>query len=685
MQFICILVLAVPFNALRNTDQGPYSSGSIELEADHPEEEAYALPELGPAGCCLQVNLGLDVTTESISAELTSSMPSTAYSCSGSTELTKFVFLEEHHIRKQLSTRPRDAAELCAETLDSSALLYELGALLHASTKLYPVGSWMEAVLLEKSGPGEFIGSDGKVAPCSGSPAYSKVPSQFLAWFGCQDFNHIELLASTIGIEILDDKNKLEQKVFIQLKFDLEESAVAHLTWGRLLVEQALRDAPESQLAADSNLPSVLVEKLRAVVQRLTESGNGRHGLRAMQSSSAKATALLERFVPGAVSVKPAATHNMVKPAAPVAILPTEAQLLPLLPMAPSSEPQRPSVATGPSQEKSTSISGANVAGAIADFGKKMQKARQVALTHLVYISDHGFFYADIPDLAPSITGRHALLTDPITIAQEWSPFVTTLHDKHGTWAVSYEQCEKYLNHFDGQVHTIDFPREWGTETATYPTWLKFDPPAQTGKALFLTPKADHNGAFRLNDKLCEWIGCWEAKGMGLEVRTVSSAEQALQIIESYPTASLDHVVLSGHGSPQSLGWGEGHPTTDGLFMNSPMTNKVMAALKNVVTSDGSVAVDACETGMGSEHRHANELKDLGRGVGTPKNLFESIKMKMGARKVYAPTRSYSVGDYYSAANFQEGVCTPDAREHSWESEYGDLGRVVSALQTAQK
>lgn len=294
-------------------------------------------------------------------------------------------------------------------------------------------------------------------------------------------------------------------------------------------------------------------------------------------------------------------------------------------------------------------------------------------------------------DLAPAVVGRHALVSASVdeNVVEAWSPFVDTLSTENGFSANRYDKCDGLLKGFSGSVSTKEFDVDLvgggkGKFGATYPKELKYSPSGGTGShALFLVPEADHNGAFRLNNELCQWIACWAGKGLGMLVKSVATPQQALQTLKTFAANSLKHVVLGGHGSPGSLGWGDGHPASNGLFMGSAMTKKVLGELKQKLAADGSVVIDACETAYGSENRMPGEVaRGAKEGTLKPQNLFEHVKVDLKDNKVYAPTRSYSVNDYHSAANFRTGDCTPDARPHRWHSpKYGDLGKVVSALQ----
>jgi len=248
------------------------------------------------------------------------------------------------------------------------------------------------------------------------------------------------------------------------------------------------------------------------------------------------------------------------------------------------------------------------------------------------------------------------------------------------------------------------------TQEHMYPKDLRYTPEGGTtkGNVLFLTPEDDHNGAFAMNTQLCEWLACWAGKGYGVLAQTVGSVAQAIKTVKGFKAKTLAHVVLSGHGFQQGLMWGKDSDPDSGLMMRPPpgqhwtlqkhqnraaSTATLLKELNSKLAADASVVVDACSTGQGSgasvEKWRANgsqgpdplDLETLKRNG--HQNLFEEVKINVGERTVWAPTRPYSVEDYKRASEgLDKGGCSPDTKgghtsPYTWA---GGEGKVVRAL-----
>jgi hypothetical protein len=203
--------------------------------------------------------------------------------------------------------------------------------------------------------------------------------------------------------------------------------------------------------------------------------------------------------------------------------------------------------------------------------------------------------------------------------------------------------AERWLNAFNVDVVSITQDvSEDATRTKIF-TYADLDPKIPPGGkplylpdgafnpahpyVLFLYTKTDHNGAFRFTPKLCSRLDCWGSRGYKVVMRRIESKEEAKGVLDKFADDSIHHVVLSGHGNPFTLQWGEG---SDGSLdsrlgsWGSSGTEKFLLKLREKLKINGTVLLDACST--------AGKIRF---GI---QNLYEYVASKLPGRRITAST-----------------------------------------------
>jgi len=286
--------------------------------------------------------------------------------------------------------------------------------------------------------------------------------------------------------------------------------------------------------------------------------------------------------------------------------------------------------------------------------------------------------------------------------------------------ANKYAKCNVLMAGWKGVLSSKEHsvPEEWvfpeGTQEHMYPKHIKYTPEdgGAKGDVLFIWPESDHNGAFAMNDHLCEWLACWAGKGYGVLAKSVGSVSQAIETLKGFGARSLAHVVLGGHGAQNSLSFGPSDQPDNQMLMTPEFlygedlelatgpghlmakarsTKTLLEELNTKLSAGASVMLEACSTAKGSGERmeawekagargqdplNAEALKREGHH-----NLFEQVKINLGERTVYAPTRPFSTGDYYKSMGSD---CSPDTPEgktgYASSHTFRNGGRIVRAL-----
>jgi len=90
--------------------------------------------------------------------------------------------------------------------------------------------------------------------------------------------------------------------------------------------------------------------------------------------------------------------------------------------------------------------------------------------------------------------------------------------------------------------------------------WRSFkdkDKPCSDGNVLWLWPADDHNNAYQINKAACYRLMHWYEGACSVSVVKTESVEMADKALDDYQDQSLKLAVLGGHGSPESLHWGD--------------------------------------------------------------------------------------------------------------------------------
>mmetsp|Transcript_19575 Transcript_19575/g.39863 ORF Transcript_19575/g.39863 Transcript_19575/m.39863 type:complete len:490 (-) Transcript_19575:217-1686(-) len=90
-----------------------------------------------------------------------------------------------------------------------------------------------------------------------------------------------------------------------------------------------------------------------------------------------------------------------------------------------------------------------------------------------------------------------------------------------------------------------------------WPTFRNKGKPCPEHNVLWLWPSDDHNHAFQINKAACYRLLKWSESACSVAVVSTKDVEHAEEYLDRYPDSSLEMVGLGGHGSPESLHWGD--------------------------------------------------------------------------------------------------------------------------------
>lgn len=125
-------------------------------------------------------------------------------------------------------------------------------------------------------------------------------------------------------------------------------------------------------------------------------------------------------------------------------------------------------------------------------------------------------------------------------------------------------------------------------------------------RVLMLYPDADHNAAFKINNHMCYRLVNWARIYEDVRLIHISTVVEASEVLNAYPDDSIHHLVVAGHGSPNSLQFGNCQSTTCCLQSYTPSSHDFWALASQKLTRGGRVFLDSCLNAKSEEGKHSH-------------------------------------------------------------------------------
>mmetsp|Transcript_78872 Transcript_78872/g.189320 ORF Transcript_78872/g.189320 Transcript_78872/m.189320 type:complete len:345 (+) Transcript_78872:72-1106(+) len=177
---------------------------------------------------------------------------------------------------------------------------------------------------------------------------------------------------------------------------------------------------------------------------------------------------------------------------------------------------------------------------------------------------------------------------------------------------------------------------EWGS------SMVYNNPASPNTVALFLYPEEDHNGAFNICDErkfdrvLCTRLFT-QTEHYSLQFHRVPSVEGATRVVDGIPSdVTIKHLVLAGHGDPNSLMWGSDGPgITGSLSVEDDTTDGFLDKVYRHMIKGGdhrsTVMLDACLNGQPVDD----------------KNMLQHVAHRLAGTRVFASTISWGNDQFF--------------------------------------
>lgn len=123
-------------------------------------------------------------------------------------------------------------------------------------------------------------------------------------------------------------------------------------------------------------------------------------------------------------------------------------------------------------------------------------------------------------------------------------------------WKCSEQEWQQFLVKFGLDDHGKGYVSNW-------PSFRDRSPCAERN-VLWLWPRFDHNGAFKIDSRACYRLMHWYPRACSVAVVNTSTVQEAEQVLHSFPDRSLILADLGGHGDPTGLVWGNYSSVPDG-------------------------------------------------------------------------------------------------------------------------
>jgi hypothetical protein len=156
---------------------------------------------------------------------------------------------------------------------------------------------------------------------------------------------------------------------------------------------------------------------------------------------------------------------------------------------------------------------------------------------------------------------------------------------------------------------------ETPSDHAQMDVWSKPGDASSKPKAVLLYPGHDYNGAFAINDHMCYRLLSLARIYPDTKLVHASTVDEAYGILKGIPDGTVEHLVVGGHGSPTSLGFGDCHSTICNLKIYTPSAKRFWElAGRKLSPGAGRIFLDACLNGRedaDTEHNNAKYVASL--------------------------------------------------------------------------
>lgn len=141
--------------------------------------------------------------------------------------------------------------------------------------------------------------------------------------------------------------------------------------------------------------------------------------------------------------------------------------------------------------------------------------------------------------------------------------------------------------------------------------------PCSERNVVWFWPVEDHNQAYALDTATCYRLRNWYFNACSVSVFRVSNSRDAEAALAEFPSGSIKHAVLGGHGSPGTCRWGA-HDEEASCLDFSVSTVEFLQTLATKMHTHSSILMDSCSVAApnGDEDNLAQFVtSQVGRGI----------------------------------------------------------------------
>jgi len=157
----------------------------------------------------------------------------------------------------------------------------------------------------------------------------------------------------------------------------------------------------------------------------------------------------------------------------------------------------------------------------------------------------------------------------------------------------------------------------------------------ERSQVVWFYPRVDHNGAFNLNDYVCQRLSIFvnDRSTTCLNLYRVASVSDIDHILDKWtPSKSVVHAVLGGHGSDDTHGvllFGHTYSNErQGEVQENAETNAMLMRLKDDLTLYGTVFMDSCYAARNGLAKFVSERIPFSWVFGGVLSLDNAIQMR---------------------------------------------------------
>jgi len=147
----------------------------------------------------------------------------------------------------------------------------------------------------------------------------------------------------------------------------------------------------------------------------------------------------------------------------------------------------------------------------------------------------------------------------------------------------------------------------WPADDLNADLWTEPRPPGKLKEQVVLMyPLRDPNGAFSINDQMCYRLLSFARLYESVTLVHFSSVPEAYDFLSAVDAGSVRHLVVGGHGTPTSLGFGPCDTTLCKLKAYTPSAHDFWVHARSRLNRKGRIFLDSCLNGKFTEDGHNN-------------------------------------------------------------------------------